>query len=331
MKQRNPKSVNLQFNNCKKVEISQIKASQDVLRTQLFEVLSQSTDHMLTVIFETTKSKNSQSAEAIAIDLLGGQNVNSTVYVNVPDSKVMEKAKTIKLLSKFTHGMKNITSFFRNRPINLYQFSRKLVDVQTCSLGYSTDKNACYIKGKEHGWGCRFLTDIKKIPMRDVINNPKNTYWYNFGRFNESGEWKVDKDVIRTMIFNKAEGEGINLCPRFSTEDVLDQILKLPDIIIVDNVHFRNTYRKDFIGSTYSVIPENIVHVPIMSRQEKLEYEKSMKIKELEYQIGMGMLSGEELEEAKEKLLVLKGLVNSYAQKFIMQLAPEAGFRYSDN
>jgi len=331
MKQRNPKSVNLQFNNCKKVEISQLSASESAPKTQLNEVFSQCADQMLTVIFETTKSKNSQSAEAIAVDLLGGQNVNSMVYVNIPDSKVLEKAKTIKLLCKFTHGMKNITSFFRNRPINLYQFTRKIIDVQTCSLGYSTDINACYIKGKDNGWGCRFLNTIKKNLLRDVVRNPKNTYWYNFGNFNESGEWKVDKDLIKTVIFNQAEGEGINLCPKFSTENILDQILKLPDIIEVDNIHFRNTYRKDFIGNTFSVIPENIVHIPEMSKQEKLEYEKSLKIKELEYQIGMGLLVGGDLGEAKEKLLVLKGLVESYAQKFHMDLNPEAGYRYSDN
>lgn len=331
MKQQNPRSVNLQFNKCKKVEISQINAHDHALKTQLKEVFSQCTDQMLTVIFETTKSKNSQSAEAIAIDLLGGQNVNSTVYINIPDSKVLEKAKTIKLLCKFTQGMKNTTSFFRNRPINLYQFARKLVDVQTCSLGFSTDTNACYIKGKETGWGCRFLNTIKKNLMKDVISNPKNTYWYNFGHFNEEGEWVIDKELIKTVMFNQAEGEGINLCPKFSTEDVLDQILKLPDVVTVDNIHFKNTYRKDYIGNTFSVIPENIVHIPAMAKQEKLEYERSLKIKELEYQIGMGILSGEELDQAKEKLLVLKGVFKSYAQRFIMELSPEAGYRYSDN
>lgn len=331
MKQQNPKSINLQFSHCKKVEISKFSNGDPEPPPQLLKVLSHPTDEMLTVVFEITKSQNSKNAQDIAVDLLGGQLVNSTVYLNIPDSQVLEKAKVIKLLCKFIAGSKSTSAYFRNRPINLYLLARKLTDIQSCASGQSTDRHTCYHKGSDAGWGCKYVTCIKKNLGKEVVKRNTNTYWYNFGYFNDKGEWMVDKELIRTVMFTQIEGDGINLCPRFSTKRILDNIQNLPDVIIVDNVNFKNQYRKDFIGSTLSVIPENIVHIPALPKHEKYEYEKSLKIKELEYLIGMQLLSGNELLKAKEQLLVLKGLHQEYAHKFQMDINPENGYRYSDN
>jgi hypothetical protein len=333
MKQRNPKSINLQFNNCRNVEISKLyqntlKPSKD----QINELVESALNDMLTIVFDITNTQRNRDAVEIAGDLLDGKIIKSTVWVTLPDSQILEKAYAIKHLARYIQDLKGTKAYFRGAPVELNRFINTLTQIKVCSHGHfqSKDRKACWRNLTDEGWGCKFINSVKR-QLGKITSFNTSTYWYNFGYFCQGGEWRIDKDLIREVIFKEVNTVGLNVCPHFCTKTVLNNIASLPDSIEVDNIHFKNYYRKDFLGSSLLVIPENIRHIPQVSEEEKREQEKAAKIKELEYLIGMNKISGKELLDAKEQLLVLKGVLAGYAKSFMMNLYPDKGYRYSDN
>ena len=88
-----------------------------------------------------------------------------------------------------------------------------------------------------------------------------NKYCCNFGKFDHNGDWSVKKPLIVERIMKEAEEKSLDTCPYFSLEKIQIAVQDLPEKIIVNNLHYRNFYIRDYIDSALKDKAINIRHM----------------------------------------------------------------------
>lgn len=82
------------------------------------------------------------------------------------------------------------------------------------------------------GWGCRYL-----YSMGTWQNCLMTDYWYTHGKFNRLRNlFYFDKDEITYILLKEVKAKGIEQCPAFSVQHLLDLVAQLPDKVFVDGV-----------------------------------------------------------------------------------------------
>jgi len=82
-------------------------------------------------------------------------------------------------------------------------------------------------------WGFSAVESIqKKLPESKQELNAA-VFWFQIGRFEDSGIWKVDKFQISAILKQEIEDKFLHLCPSFNQAIVDESINRLPDIIDV--------------------------------------------------------------------------------------------------
>lgn len=88
----------------------------------------------------------------------------------------------------------------------------------------------CWIEAMCPGWGCRYLRTMGTHEICFV-----NDYWYTHGKFNRLRTiFYIDKKEITYLLLKEVEDKGIDKCPAFSTQHLLNLIEQLPDKVYVD-------------------------------------------------------------------------------------------------
>lgn len=218
--------------------------------------------------FGKSSSSNYQTAVKIAkkfsdFNVIGD---NSTVNVIRTDiEEIFNKYKIFENLYSIIHGWKTTEITYKGKEIQPYNFFLHFNEIIKCSKGYENSvvkETYCNTSNALEGWGCKFLTDIKRHLDSDSYYYSSTKYWYKFGSFESEKIWKVNKALIKEHLKKEVEHRKIEHCPIFSMEKVLKAVDQLPETIhIEEGANWEIEYKEDFFGTTIQRKPVSIKHI----------------------------------------------------------------------
>ncbi|MFT6202859.1 MAG: transitional endoplasmic reticulum ATPase [Spirosomataceae bacterium] len=191
---------------------------------------------------------------------------NSTVNVIRTDSEeIFNKYKTFENLYSIIHGWKTTVMTYKGQEIQSHNFFNQFNQIIKCSRGYENSvvkKAYCDLSNTLEGWGCKFLTEIKRYLESDDYYYSSTKYWYKFGNFESEKIWKVDKELIKEHLKKEVEDKKIEHCPIFSMEKLLGAVDQLPETInIEEGANWEIEYKEDFFGTAIQRKPISIKHI----------------------------------------------------------------------
>lgn len=218
--------------------------------------------------FGKSSSSNYQTAVNIAKKFSDFNHIgeNSSFNIIRTDSEeIFNKYKTFENLYSIIYGWKTTVMTYKGQEIKPYNFFHQFNQIIKCSKDYenSVVKEAyCNISNTHEGWGCKFLTDIKRHLENDGYYFSLTKYWYKFGSFESEGIWKVNKALIKEHLKKEVENKKIEHCPIFSIERVLKAVDELPETInLEEGADWEIEYKEDFFGTTIQRKPIGIKHI----------------------------------------------------------------------
>lgn len=278
---------------------------------------------MLKILIGKTRSKKYPQIEKYAMEL-GGVSTDEGIGIYVLNSNIIQNISTLMRIASLTSDLKNVTTLFENKSLNLYRFVRHMFELKTCADGFSIiDSKYCWINSSKQGWGCKFID----APIRHLCKS--NTYvtdkfWYNIGKFKDENTWVINKALLTHKIAVRSKERAISLCQYFRSENVSNIIRQLPDRIDPNGKDFEKYYTLDFEKDTISKKAINIRHISKKSEKEKQKEERSELIRKFEYQIASGQLMGTELKKTLNSLRMLR------SDRFGYNLDIESGMSKDD-
>ncbi len=262
---------------------------------------------MFILSFEKSRSPKFQKALDIAINLRGrfdGQTVIIELSGWDDISNLYEKLLP---LMSIISTWKSVKAKFNGKSVNTFSFMMHTRRLKECSENHSdADDNYCWESATYKGWGCRLVNNLLLYPLQNASYKRNDLYWYNFGNFDSRGIWVINKPLILETLLKHAENNGMDLCPFFNIDRIFEAVENLPFEIKIDNVSWEYYYEPGYVGSSIERIPTNIRHIPVLSQEDQRKREIKQRIKDIEYEIGMGLLTEEEEEKASMQLMFLK-------------------------
>jgi hypothetical protein len=108
------------------------------------------------------------------------------------------------------------------------------------------NRRHCWFATDSPGWGCKYLNRIFRDPQGSGKYKTSNKYWYNFGSFDENGQWIINKNYLLKRLAAEIQEKGIDSCPYFDFENIRKAVQDLPDSVVIDNLHFRKHYISEY-------------------------------------------------------------------------------------
>lgn len=225
-------------------------------------------DRNFEIKFGKSTSSNYQTAVNIAKKFSDFTPIgnNSTVNAIRTDSEeIFNKYKTFENLYSIICGWKSTVITYKGQEIQPYNFFHQFNQVLKCSKDYENSvvkETYCNISNTLEGWGCKFLTDIKRHLDSDGYYYSSTKYWYKFGSFESEKVWKVNKALIIEHLKKEVENKKVEHCPIFNIDRVSKAVDELPDIINVEeSANWEIEYKEDFFGTTIQRKPVSIKHI----------------------------------------------------------------------
>jgi transitional endoplasmic reticulum ATPase len=185
--------------------------------------------------------------------------------IKADSEEIFSKYKTFENLLSFIYAWKSTIITFKGQEIEPYNFFKRFNLILKCSKGYENSvvkETYCNLNHTFNGWGCKYLTDLKKHLDNDDYYYSSTKYWYRFGNFESENEWKIDKVLIKEHLKKEVEIKKIEHCPIFSIEKVFKAVDELPDSIkLGTGSNWEIEYKDDFYGTTIQRKPVSIKHV----------------------------------------------------------------------
>ncbi len=219
---------------------------------------------MFTITFKKSRSKNFLEAWDLAMEL-GAICEGKEIRLEINDYELFQSYQKLLPLIALIQKWKGVTATFNGRPVDLYKFVFKvchhIVECAEYRNGCYSDQG-CWKNDKQPGWKCKLLDRPKRHITGTGDYKSKFLYWYNYGSFNEAGDWVVDKTQIWKVLKRNIEDNYIDACPFYSEQRIKDIVFKdLPDLIIPEGERFRILYSEDYKDWKLQNIPVNIRHV----------------------------------------------------------------------
>jgi len=218
--------------------------------------------------FGKSSSSNYQTAVNIAKKFSDYTPIGDNSSINIirtDSAEIFNKYKTFENLYSIIYGWKSTIISYKGLEIQSYNFFQQLNQVIKCSKDYEHSvikETYCNINHMLEGWGCKFLTDIKRHLESDGYYYSSTKYWYKFGRFESENIWKVNKSLIKEHLMKEVENKKIDHCPIFFINKLLKAADELPEAIkIEDGANWEVEYKEDFFGTTIQRKPVNIKHI----------------------------------------------------------------------
>jgi transitional endoplasmic reticulum ATPase len=218
--------------------------------------------------FGKSTSSSYQNALNIAKKFSDFNCINDKSSVNVirlDSDEIYNKYKTFETLYSIIFGWKSTIITYKGQEIQANNFFHQFNQIIKCSKEFENSvvkETYCNISNTVEGWGCKFLTDIKKHLGFNGVFFSSSTYWYKFGSFESETIWKVNKALIKEHLIKEIEKKNIEHCPVFSRERVLKSVDELPESIdLEEGLNWEIEYKEDFFGSTIQRKPFSINHI----------------------------------------------------------------------
>lgn len=191
---------------------------------------------------------------------------NSNVNVIRTDSEELyNKYKTFENLYSVIYGWKSTVTTYKGQEIQPFNFFHEFNQVLECSKSYNNSvvkENYCSIDNTFEGWGCKFLTDIKRHLDGDSYYYSSKEYWYKFGSFASEKVWRINKQLIKEHLRKEIIDKKIEHCPIFSLDGTLKIVDELPETIDLEKGNdWEIEYKEDFFGTTIQRKPFSIKHI----------------------------------------------------------------------
>ena len=193
-------------------------------------------EYDLIITFNKSSSLNYEKVIKIAKKFTDFKQEEKTNILNIGLQELLEKRNTVHEIFSYIGTWKH-TSFSFNGKTIIARDIQYIFQVLNCSNGYKKaydKKTYCYIDGQSlEGWHCKNLTYIRRHFPESLWEYKCNhgKYWFNFGKFNNKGQWVIDKKSLAEALQKSIEYCNVRICPYFDEDYVKKIISKLPDSI----------------------------------------------------------------------------------------------------
>jgi SpoVK/Ycf46/Vps4 family AAA+-type ATPase len=165
------------------------------------------------------------------------------------------------------------------------QYNNAIIPEEHCFTTYE----------KKEGWGCKFLSYIKRyIPNQNYYSlRPSEKYWFQFGYFKSENIWEIDKVKLIEVLERESNQNHLSICPVFSFEKAKSIVNELPnDIHLTSNelweiVYEENDAGTELVRNPVSIKPKILdkrVAINFFQREESSEETITKNIPEVSFE-----------------------------------------------
>jgi len=189
--------------------------------------------------------------------------------ITISLQELRKKYNTFCSIWSFIQSWKSSRILVNGKSIDLAEVNKYLTILQ-CNEDYKNSvipQNHCKINGHQTGFNCKHLREIDlSTPESSLYYSSRFSYWFQFGSFNESGQWVIDKQMIKDAILREVELKKVMLCEVFDSKNIDLALNKLQDIIDVEN---SDSWEVEY---ETSIIDNEIIKTPARINIKKREY-----------------------------------------------------------
>jgi hypothetical protein len=196
---------------------------------------------------------------------LGAYSGSVGFVLEIPEHEIPVAYDSLLELLAIIEKWKSVSAKFRGKKVNLFKFLfQQYNQVAGCGSEKtkSMDEKYCITKYDIPTWGCRQIESLLLYNTGDGNYERSGIYWYNYGFFDDSGMWIIDKERIYARITSEIERKALDVCPYFNIAFIEQVVFRdLPDYIIPDNYSYRLHYQKVYENGNEVFKAVNIRHI----------------------------------------------------------------------
>lgn len=218
---------------------------------------------MFILTFNRSKSKKFQHALNHAASL-GATYDGETVRLEVPTSDLLYLYPKMIPLLKIVQHWTHTTATYNGRRVATVNFIFRIWhEVRVCSQQRrdGPEDRHCWQTNDLPGWGCHKINKLFRYNRGTGEYVKSNRYWYNYGEFDDTGLWHINKRLIYKILMKQVREKAIDSCPYFCNKRLWELIHDLPEIIRVDNANYQLHYIKEYEGGRKVLKPVNVRHL----------------------------------------------------------------------
>lgn len=142
-----------------------------------------------------------------------------------------------------------------------------ILNILDCSEWYKRAMKGdtyCFLDGQiKEGWRCKYISVIKRhLPESSwEYNRNSGKYWFDFGNFDNNGDWIINKDDLKSALSLEADRQKLYICPYFNMNKIDKIISSFPDKIELENNNEWSVYEKE-IDDGYVTYKKKIGIIP---------------------------------------------------------------------
>jgi len=219
---------------------------------------------MLQITLKKSRSKSFNDAVFI-MKQLGAELKGGAFFLSIQEHDIPNAYNYLLGLIEIIGKWKNVDARFRGKSIDLYRFVfQQYNSIASCGSERTASDYGefCRVKYDVPTWGCRLIESVLLYNTGDGNYERSGIYWYNYGFFDNSGMWIIDKDRIYARITKEIQNKALDVCPYFNIAAVEKLVFRdLPDYIIPDNYSYRLHYEKVYENGLEIIKAVNIRHI----------------------------------------------------------------------
>ena len=186
---------------------------------------------------------------------------NSMNTILIDKEELFKKYHHIKELFSFIGNWKHSELYLNGRKISFWD-TYSFTDIIKCQNGYDSSPDQEYYCINEYdklGWGCKFLSNIRRqIPIDSYYYN-RGEYWFNYGSFARENNWIINKDNLLSALNKEALQKKLDICKYFNIDELNEIVKSLPNNINLNESNdWEVIYEEIYDGITIEKRPVNI-------------------------------------------------------------------------
>lgn len=204
---------------------------------------------------------------------------NSVNKIIINQEEFRNKYDTIQKLFSIISNWSYSELHFNGRKISFGEINSFLYIIK-CQNGYEISPNQAYYCQHENdkfGWGCKYLSNIRRQIQKEssYYYNPK--YWFNYGHFENENIWIINKQHLLKSLKEEAIEKKVSVCKYFSFEKIEQIVTSLPDnFSLVENENWEIVYEEINDGVIVEKRPVNVK--PKSMKNEVVESDVGIRI-----------------------------------------------------
>jgi len=197
-------------------------------------------ENILRIIFNKSTSQYYDTVIKLAKKFDDYKQDEKTNIISISVQELNKKRTIVQGIINYVITWKYTSLSFNDKPIDLTGIHR-LSQILNCSNEYDNVFNKdshCYIDNQFiEGWRCKYISDIKRHIPNDIWDYNRNhgKYWFDYGKFDDNGNWIIDKKSLENAISKEVDEKNVFICPYYSENNIKNIINDLPNIIDLNN------------------------------------------------------------------------------------------------